>query len=70
MNAELKNFGRNLRVIRMSLGYTRTELAKKLGVSTATIANYEAGRRMPSLDTVSKIAGILDVTMNMLVNGC
>lgn len=70
MKNDFENFGNNLRLIRKSRGMTRAELAKELGVGIATITNYEANRRTPSLATVSKIATALDTTMNMLIHGC
>lgn len=70
MKNDFENFGNNLRLIRKSRGMTKTELAKELGVGVATITNYEANRRTPSLATVSKIATALDTTMNMLIHGC
>lgn len=70
MKEDFKNFGNNLKLIRKSHGITKAELAKELGVGVATITNYEANRRTPSLATVSKIADALGVTMNRLIQGC
>ncbi|MBQ7573989.1 MAG: helix-turn-helix transcriptional regulator [Clostridia bacterium] len=69
MKNDFENFGNNLKLIRKSRGMTKAELAKELGVGVATITNYEANRRTPSLATVSKIATALDTTMNMLIHG-
>lgn len=46
---------------------TQQEFAELLGVCRSTIANYELGRRNPSLEEVVKIAEILDVDANYLL---
>lgn len=46
---------------------TQQEFAELLGVCRSTIANYELGRRTPSLEEVVKIAEILGVDANYLL---
>jgi transcriptional regulator with XRE-family HTH domain len=53
--------GRRVRVARISAGLTRTELAKRLGVSFNTIERSETGRREISLDELVRIAEVCSV---------
>lgn len=40
--------------------YTKAQLAKELGVTSRTVQNYEAGTPAPDLETLAKIAKLLD----------
>lgn len=42
-------------------GMTQEELAKVIGVSRATLANYERGNREPSFDTIEKFVTTLNI---------
>ena len=48
---------------------TQAELADRIGVHRSTIANYELGRRRPSLTELKEIASILHVDVNYLLEG-
>ena len=53
-------------------GMTQTELAKRLGISQATIAHYVRGDKLPALDTLANLCQILDLDANdilCLTNG-
>lgn len=50
-----------LRKIREQKGMTRTELGYITGVSYASVAAYESGRREPSLSTGVRMAEALNV---------
>lgn len=52
----------NLRVrqIRQSKGITQTFVAKQLGVTVQTFNSYEKGRTQLKVDTLKRIAEILD----------
>lgn len=47
---------------RIEKGLTQAELAKKLGMSTSYIGQYESGNRKPKQETLLKIADALDVS--------
>ena len=47
-------------------GYTQSELAKVLGISRSTYANYESGKRSPDLETLEHISDALDCSMDVL----
>ncbi len=48
-------------------GLTRTELAKRLGVSQPTITQYISGRALPALDTLANLCKILDLDANEIL---
>ena len=52
-----------LKEIMDSKGMKSVELAARLGVTKQTISNMLNGRVMPSLETINKIADILEVPM-------
>ena len=54
-------FGQLLRRLRRERGLTQRELARRLGLSQATICSYEAGRKHPSLQRLSTLARALRV---------
>ena len=59
-------FGENLREIRLEKNITQEEVAKKLKVGTSTNANWEQGRREPSLYYLILLAEFFEVDMNTL----
>lgn len=48
-------------------GMTQTELANRLNISQATVAQYLSGRAMPALDTFANLCKILDVDANYVL---
>lgn len=59
----------NLRSVRKEKGITQKQLAELVGTAASTITNYENGEREPTLETLCKIADVLDVSLDMLVRG-
>lgn len=53
----------------MVRGFTQQELAEKAGLAVTAVCNYEAGTRMPRLDSAARIADALDVSLDALVEG-
>ena len=49
-----------IRNIRIKLGYTQKEIAKKLGVIQQYISRIESGRENVSVDTLTRIANVFD----------
>lgn len=43
-------------------GYKQTELAKKLGITQATVSDYMHKNKFPALDTLANLCRILDVS--------
>ena len=63
------NIGKNIRALRTRRKMTQDELAEKLYVSRQTVSNYETGKTRPDIDTLIKIAEIMDVDVNVLIYG-
>ena len=62
-------WNKKMKEARKRVHMTQAELADKLGVSRSTIANYEMSRRKPSFIELKKIAELLHVNVNYLVEG-
>lgn len=48
--------GEKLKQLREQRGWTQTQAAEKLGISSQVVSNYERDYRSPDKDTLSKIA--------------
>ncbi len=57
----------NIRGIRKMRHLTQQEFSEKIGVTRASISRYESGDRTPPLPVLKKIAGVLGVTIDELV---
>lgn len=55
--------------LREQRGWSKTHVAKKLGLNLSTYANYEYGNREPDIKTLADIAKLFEVTTDYLVNG-
>lgn len=54
--------GKKIKAIRKTRGMTQEELGEKLGgLKRSTIANWEVGRRLPSLRDIEAMSKVLDV---------
>ena len=62
------DFGYRLQEQRRLNGYTQKELAQKIGVSIKTLSCYENNSQRPSLDTIVKIARLLNTSLDYLMN--
>ena len=62
-----KDFGARIKIMRKSLGLTQAQLAKKIGMTSKAIANYEQGIREPSLKNLIALSTILNVTTDWLI---
>ncbi len=62
-----KNFGRNLRRIRLEKGLTYESFAEMVDVSTRLVYDYEDGFKTPRLETICRIAVALGVSLDDLL---
>ena len=71
MNNEFaKAFGERLKYYRKKKGLSRQDMVDRLDISRAsTIGLYEQGRVQPTLEGLKKIAEILEVSVDTLLNG-
>ena len=62
-----KLFGERVKMMRNLRGLTRSEFAKKLGVSTALVSAYEVGKREPSMKNLIALTQILNIGADWLL---
>lgn len=65
-NAEVFDFGMRLKKLRESKKLSQEKLAKRVGVSKATIYRYEGNTQVPPFDVAIKIAITLGTTVDYL----
>ena len=63
------SIGNRIKTIRKARGWTKTQLAKKSGVATITVSQYETGKRQPRLEQLQSIAEALGVSWFYLSTG-
>lgn len=61
-------FGTKLKNIRLSLGLSQEEFAKKLGTTKQVISRYETEQRTPKITIAQEYADILGVSLHDLVD--
>jgi len=58
----------NIRRIRLKKGLSQEKLSRLADISTATLVKIEAGvAKEPTITTITKIADVLEVSIDMLV---
>lgn len=62
------HFGRTLAAARRKKGLTQVELAKRMNTTSRTISYYERESKNPSLDMVKKIADVLGIRPEALLD--
>ena len=67
--AEFENFSQMLVSLRKREGFSQSKLAELIGVSFMTIRRWESGEVIPRIDEVKRLAEILHVTVDELLNG-
>ena len=65
--AMTKPFGETLRRLRTDHGLSQQQVADRLHVSRASVANWEAGRRIPDAFTLGQLAEALGVEASVLL---
>lgn len=64
----MSDFGDRLTNLRENKGWSKTYVAKQLGISSMqTYANWEYGRTEPAFDMVTKLAELFNVTTDYLL---
>ncbi|MBL7130589.1 MAG: helix-turn-helix transcriptional regulator [Candidatus Omnitrophica bacterium] len=56
---DAKKLGKKIKLARIELDLTQTDLAKKIRAKQKSISRYETGLSMPSIDTLMKISKAL-----------
>lgn len=58
-NMDAKKLGKKIKLARIELDFTQTDLAQKIRAKQKSISRYENGISLPSLETLVKIAKVL-----------
>lgn len=69
MELDYKSIGDNIRLARERVGISQSELAIKIGGSTAAISMYESGERKVTLEVLNAISRHMGVSMKELLEG-
>ena len=64
---KLVDFGKRLRALRISKGWTQSQLSARLGVTKSVISAYETALRYPSYDILIRIAALFGVSSDYLL---
>lgn len=60
-------FNENLKIARERKGISQKDMAENIGVAKSTYSLYESGNREPNVQTIKKIADILNVSADELL---
>lgn len=60
----MNEIGSKLKTLRKGRGLTQQQLSEKIGLSRATISNYEVSRRTPHLSELKRIADFYGVSLD------
>jgi transcriptional regulator with XRE-family HTH domain len=61
--------GQRAKALRTERGESQETVARRADISTATYSRIEKGLNEPSLETLRRLAGALDVSIDDLVGG-
>jgi len=64
----LSLFRDNMRHLRIELGISQSELARRIGKTPGYVCDMERGRRAPNLSTLAIIADGLGINPSMLIS--
>ena len=60
---------KNIKKFREQKNISQVELAEKLNVTRQAVSNWERGKTQPDIDTLHKIADILEISIEELIYG-
>lgn len=60
------SFGKQLKKARVDKGFSQIDFAKKIGLTQASISQFESGAREPACDVIQQFAKILGVSPSLL----
>lgn len=55
-----------LKAARVNAGYSQTEAAKKIGVASSTLRNWENGKTFPTQPKIEKMCEIYGISFDVL----
>ncbi|WP_110206557.1 helix-turn-helix domain-containing protein [Nocardioides daejeonensis] len=62
-----RQVGERIREIRTAKGISQEKLAQEIGLHRTYVGSLERGERNPSLQVISRLARLLDVTLDQLL---
>lgn len=65
----MATIGENIKVLRLSRGWTQQELAEQLHMTRQAVGHYESGRTVPDMDTCRRLTEIFGVELEVLLEG-
>ena len=65
----MSKFTMNLKKLMIEREMTAADIARKTGMTQATLSRYINGKRIPKINSVIKIAKALNVPIELLVKG-
>ncbi len=63
-----KKLGKRIKELRKSRGFTQEQVAELIDMEQNTISVIESGRNFPTLNTLEKIAKILEINLSDFFN--
>jgi transcriptional regulator with XRE-family HTH domain len=63
------DFSERLKDLRKKKGYSQGELAELIEVHFTQVSRYERGETKPNAEAMTKLAKVLDTTVDFLMNG-
>lgn len=67
MKESAKKLAINMKRIRAEKGMSQGDICRATGADRAYISNVESGNKNPTLETITKIAGALGVSIDKLL---
>ncbi len=64
---EKESFNKRLKGLRLEVGLTQTELAKRIGATQRQVSFWESGQIEPNIFWLIKLADFFDVQIDYLV---
>lgn len=65
---DIKKLGKKIKLARVELDLTQTQLAEKINAKQKSISRYETGASLPSIETLIKIAKVLKKTAGYFID--
>ena len=62
----MKEFGDRLKKLRQECGLSENELSKQVHISQSVISHWEAGQKIPRLDSLIKLAEFFKCSIDYL----
>ena len=63
------NFAERLKDLRKQKGFSQAQLAERIEVHFTQVSRYERGETKPNAQAMTKMAKVLDTTVDYLMNG-